>query len=141
MTYINQQSGGYKSGTISVIQTAGLQELAQFIKTYATGEFTGSYDNLQHFDRKNTHLFYDFQDYFSYLVPANQQSNPEKLIAECVIYEDHTPTFFEGYPRDNPFDIEKHCGITTYILKDLPEYTDMNEAYKQLAWYKAAYTH
>ncbi|MCD7937515.1 MAG: clostripain-related cysteine peptidase [Tannerellaceae bacterium] len=134
--HVNSQSGAYQSGTLSLIRTAGIDPLAGWLKNNITQEFSGSYNQLQHFDRKTEHLFYDFEDYFSHLVNENQRATLSGLISDCIVYKASTPGFFEGYDR-NSFVISSHSGLTTYILKD--DLADLNEYYKRLGWYQAIF--
>lgn len=136
--WVNSQTDAYRSGTLSIIQTSGLNTLAQWLNNNMDRDFTGNYNSLQIFDRKKENLFYDFQEYFSYRIAPQQQETFNTLIENCVIYANATPGFFSGMSSSYyPFVIEKHCGLTTYIMKE--HLQEINEAYTQLAWYKDVY--
>ncbi len=135
MNWTNSQSGAYRSGTISLIQTNRLDNLAMWLKANISETFDGNIATLQCFDR-GYNLFFDFEDYFSRLVTENKQAELSNLINDCILYKDATDNFMPGYNYKG-FTITKHSGFTTYVMQD--RRASLNEAYKNLKWYKAVF--
>lgn len=131
--YFDNQNGYLHSATFSMIATANLESLADFIRGNCDFSRTMDVENIQHFDRNSYYLFCDFEDYYSRLLEDDkQQTNFNKLIEQNVIWKASTPYFMEGYKG---FPINKHSGLTAYIMQD--RYPNLNKNYKNLAWYKA----
>lgn len=125
--YYNSLEGLFRSATISVIDTRQLEALASYINAINTNEET-PLNNLQHFDRIYKKLYFDFQDYYSHFLDEKGNEILHNYINSCVVYKANTDYFI----RER---INKHCGLTTYILQD--QYPYLNQKYKELAWYKA----
>lgn len=131
--FFNNQTAFMCSATFSVIETSKLGGLAAYIRDNCDFTRVIEIEEIQYFDRKSYHLFYDFEDYYSRLLKNDeQQKRLSQLIDECVIWKASTPYFMEGY---NGFSIDRHSGLTTYIMQD--NYPDLNAAYKKNAWYKS----
>jgi len=126
----------YKSGTISLIETTGLNDLANYIKINIDENKIPEVlvSDVQRFNRSRSGLFFDFEDYFSRILTSSSLSLFKNLLDDCVIYKNATPSFLLNW---NGFEIEKHSGLTTYIPQQSFPY--LNEEYKKLAWYKAVF--
>lgn len=130
--YFNSQSGFLKSATFSIIKTAGLENLADYIKDNCEIDKTVDIKTVQHFDRYTYRLFFDFEDYYaSLLQSAEQQKDLTEIINNCVVYKAATSSFMEEY---NGFQIKKHSGLTTYIRQEA--FLHLNTEYQKLNWYK-----
>ncbi|MCC8088511.1 MAG: clostripain-related cysteine peptidase [Rikenellaceae bacterium] len=138
--YVNSQSGAWQSGTLSVINTAYLYELGQWLKRHIDTEKIGSIDpdEIQHFDRRSgNHLYFDFEDYFSRIIKEDADlSEFAGILEKCVTYKAATPYFFSGL--FGGFEINKHSGLTTYIEQE--EFPYINERYRELNWYNDVLT-
>lgn len=130
--YFDQQNGDMCSATFSLIKTDSLDILADYIKQNCdfTKEITLS--ELQHFDRYSYRLFFDFEDYYIRLMPEDKKESFLKLIDGVIVNKLATKTFMLGY---NGFRINKHSGLTTYIMQK--EFVNLNESYEYMDWYKA----
>lgn len=132
--YFESQDGTSQSSTLSLIKTAGLAELKDWVKNNVQGPVPVDPAEVQHFDRYAYHLFFDFEDYFSRITDDRHQKDElSRLLDACVIYKASTPSFMLPY---SGFLIEKHSGLTTYIKQS--NYPYLNEEYKKLKWYKEA---
>ncbi|WP_455641282.1 clostripain-related cysteine peptidase [Parabacteroides sp.] len=132
--YFETQSGASQSSTLSLIKTAGLPELKDWVRKNMSTPISIDPEEIQHFDRYTYHLFFDFEDYFSHATDDRYQKEElNRLLDACIIYKASTPTFMLPY---SGFLIEKHSGLTTYI--EQPNYPYLNEEYKKLKWYKEA---
>ena len=131
--YFDRQTGYMRSATFSVVETAKLDTLAGFIRTYCDINEETGINGIQYFDRNSDHLFFDFGSYYlSLLATDTQREELSALMEACVVWKAATPYFMEGY---RGFAIEEHSGLTTYIMQEA--YTSLNESYKQTEWYKA----
>jgi len=128
---IKYNAGSFQSSTLSVIKTSELDALGNWIKLNASFNEQPDIMDIQRFDSYKNPLFFDFEDYFSRLVPEKSRKQLTSLINKVVIYENATPDFLKGY---GGFEIKKHSGLTTYIFQDaLPE---LNTEYVNLRWYR-----
>ncbi len=122
------RGGDYKSLTLSIIDTHKLDQLPQVLQGVGLPSPEGT---IQSFDRNGQHLFFDFGECFSHLLPAKQAVALQEVLDGCVVWKTSTPEFMPTY---GGFRIESHSGLTTYIPQT--GYTRLNEAYRQLKWYK-----
>lgn len=132
-TFLKAAFEHFDWGTLSLINTSALEDLASFVKSNCDFDKEIQINDIQYFDRGNRKLFCDFEDYYSRLLATEEQKEElNNLISNCVIWKAATPTFMEGY---NGFAIHQHSGLTGYIPQE--RYPFQNEAYKRLNWYKA----
>lgn len=129
----NAQTGDYRSATITVAHTAGLQALANWAKQHATGQVPEEkLPEIQHFDRYRNHrLFFDFADYYGRKTNDEGREQLESLLEAIVVYKAATPSFIPGQLG---FLINNHSGITSYIPQD--RFPSLNERYEELSWCK-----
>lgn len=133
-TYFNfydNQSGAYRSATVSLINTSGLEALAAETKKLLTGNKIDflSFDrtSVQRLDAYDEQYHFDMLDFFNKVLPDADKSDFEKQLNKCVLYKANTPQFIEMY------DIDTYCGLSCYI----PNYDrpDLNKYYLNLEWY------
>ena len=133
--YWDTQSGSYRSMTLSLIRTDGLQPLAHFIGENANTTKQITLTDIQHFDRYASYrLFFDFEDYYSQLLDPVKQDRLSQLVNECIVWKASTSDFMIGY---NGIKIDKHSGMTLYIPQE--SFPALNTTYKELEWYKATH--
>ncbi|WP_229738839.1 clostripain-related cysteine peptidase [Parapedobacter pyrenivorans] len=127
----NDQIGDYRSATITVTKTAGLQPLATWIRQYGIAARSPiDLPDVQHFDRYSNHrLFFDFGDYCRRMVEPAAESRLNDLLNDVVVYKAATPFFI---PSRLGFEINRHSGITTYIRQE--RFPKLDERYDELAW-------
>ena len=84
---------------------------------------------VQRFDKLSSYsLFYDLSDYMQSLLPSQEADRIEKAIEDCVVYRASTPYLYNGIT------VDKHCGLTTYILQVGLPY--LNECYTQTVYWQ-----
>lgn len=128
----NNQTGYMRSATFSVIETSGVEALAEFIQANCNMNEEIDISDIQHFDRYNLQLFFDFSDYYSRLLETEaQRQQLKKQIDDIVVWKASTPNFMLQY---GGFSINQHSGLTTYIKQE--QYTRLNDSYTTLSWYK-----
>lgn len=129
----DRKTGGERSATISLLKTSALDELARWVKnnTAQSSEVSG----IQHFDRNEHHLFFDFYDYYSRLTDSSKHALLKAILDKVVVWKAATSLFI---PAFNGFEIKSHSGITSYIMqKDLPA---LNEEYTKLQWFNDCFS-
>ena len=132
---IDRQYGAYRSGTLSLVRTSGLESLGHWLKSNRISGMITDNEGIQYFDRKTNHLFFDFEAYYSRLLADDiSRSQLTSFLDNCLIYKAATPSFMSGY---NGFDIRFHSGLTTYIPQEM--FPSLNEEYKKMKWYKAVF--
>jgi len=132
MALYRSYSGQYCSATISLINTAGLQALANACQTI----FHNHQDQIlmldrsrvQQYFRNNKHWFYDIDDFVLQVADDSEYQAFNRALNQAVIYRDATEYFIE-------LKIEHYSGLSIYIPR--PEYTVLNNYYKTLAWNQA----
>ena len=140
--HVNAQSGAYRSTTLSIIKTAGLDALAtltgEMLDHHASEELS-DISTLQHFDRPGSYgdvpalpRYFDFLEYVEAMASSSEYGAIESAVNTVVVWKAATPTFMDGY---NGFVVDRHSGLTTYI--EQAEFSKLNTAYRQTAWYGA----
>ena len=130
--YYNSQKGIYKSATISVIYNQYFKELETIMKKISIKEKNHiiiNTQNIQKYDRLRESIFYDFYNYIEQFNLDNSKLNELKSILDkLVIYKANTETFAKKII------INKHSGLSTYILSDRTPKILLDE-YKKYNWY------
>lgn len=130
--YFDRQNGYMRSVTLSMIQTKGLDALAEYVRDNCDFTKEVNITDVQHFDRNGYHLFFDFGDYYSRLLKTDEhRERLQQSIDKVVAWKASTPNFM---PKYNGFIIKKHSGLTTYIIQE--RYFGLNTSYTALEWYK-----
>ena len=126
-----------RSATCSVINTAGLEALAAFVKANCDLARAVDIADIQRFDRLSAAtLFFDLGDYYSRLLDTEgQRSELSRLIANCIEWKAATAGFMNQASGNNGFAITKHSGLTAYIPQ--PALSGLNEAYALTQWARA----
>lgn len=124
-----------KSATYSIIRTAGLEQLASFVRDNCDLEREVRISGIQHFDRNAYRLFFDFEDYYGRLLDSDaDRLLLAGLINKCVSWKAATPEFMTQSSGYNGFKVEKHSGVTVYIPQE--DFSNLNDAYTGLEWAK-----
>lgn len=126
----NAKSGAYRSATVSVVNTAHLDELAAAVHAIYAAATDVDVASVQHFDRYSYHLFFDLSDVVGKLASPVQNALFDAALNKVVEYEAATPLFMSG--ESYSFPIGRHCGLTTYI--EQAGFPDLNEYYMTLEW-------
>jgi hypothetical protein len=123
----------FKSVTLSLIRTSALQNLAEWIRQNTNPIEYPSINDIQVFDRRNNHLYFDFEQHFSRLTDSEEAKKElSNLLEECMVYKYHTPGFLTSY---SGFEILYYSGLTTYINQEKFPY--LNSEYKKTKWAQA----
>lgn len=135
--FYNSRQGQMRSATISLVETAALDGLAQ-----AAGEVFDKYREklatfnragVQRYYRGDKAWFYDFGDFIMQLAGESDAAPVLDALDRAVIYKGTTPYFLEI-----PIDNQRFSGLSTYIPA-LPEEQEkeLESYYRGLEWNKA----
>lgn len=133
--YINQ-TGSYRSATISLVDCWRIEPLAKICKDIFTdrhAEIAASEGStsIQKYFRYSTHKwFYDLESIVNHIgTPEDMLTQFRYALDRCVLYKAATERFMQE------FDINEHSGLSMYLpYKDR---TYLNNFYKTLEWNKA----
>ena len=127
----------HASATFSIIKTEGLDDLTAFVRGNCQWiEESVDFTRVQDFKGTGHYnLFFDFEDFYSQLLPDEQLKNElSKLINNCLVEKMATEYLFGNY--FNRFKINHHSGFTTYIPRS-NLYNYLNGQYTGTKWYTA----
>jgi len=140
MNLVRTDSKYSNSGTISLVKTSELKELAticrQIFLKYGSKAETMDVSAVQPYHRSNSYWFFDFDDFIKNLltdeegVIDSQYDEFHAALSKVVIFKDATPKFL-----NLTIDSTKYSGLSTYIPRR--SYTDLNAFYAKTAWNKA----
>lgn len=133
--YCNSQTGYYRSATVSVVKTDGLEELASLVSNMTQTEtFADDWNNIQTYGYGAQKIYFDLEDYLLKFSAANRD-RIQKALSQNVTYMKHTPEYFSSATQTMQ-PIRTFCGLTVYIPQEA--YPQANEACQKLKWTKDA---
>ena len=130
----NRQTGDYRSSTVALIRSQGLDNLAnvcgQLISNYSEAIANAPYTDIQRYYRQNRHYFFDLEDIFAQCgVSADEMSALHKALDDCVVYKAATPSFIHA------FNITNYSGLSMYL--PCAGTSLLNSIYMDEPWNKA----
>lgn len=110
----DKQSGPYRSSTVNLVRTSGLDNLAsvcaRMINEYSDVLADAPVDDIQGYYRQGRHYFYDLVDIFEKCGASKADlEDLDKAVDGCVIYKNSTGQFLEDY------DIKAYSGFSMYL--------------------------
>ena len=110
----DKQSGPYRSSTVNLVRTSGLDNLAsvcaRMINEYSDALADAPVDDIQGYYRQGRHYFYDLVDIFEKCGASKADlEDLDKAVDGCVIYKNSTGQFLEDY------DIKAYSGFSMYL--------------------------
>lgn len=110
----DKQSGDYRSSTVNLVRTSGLDNLAsvcaRMINEYSDALADAPVDDIQGYYRRGRHYFYDLVDIFEKCGASKADlEDLHKAVDGCVIYKNSTGQFLEDY------DIKAYSGFSMYL--------------------------
>lgn len=110
----DKESGWYRSATVNLVRTDGLDNLAEvtarLIDEYADTLAKAPTSRIQGYFRNSRHYFYDLVDIFTEC--GASEADIEELqsaVDGCVVYKNATPSFL------GDFDINTYSGFSMYL--------------------------
>lgn len=124
--YYNNQSGLYRSATISVIRTNLIEDIKTLTQRLEINRTAIPY-GIQYYDRNGEpHLFYDFKQYLTQLTDdENDLTYISNLFDSTVIYKKNTEKMIN-------ININTHSGLSVYIPQSTLPF--LNTAYLNTSW-------
>ena len=144
-SFYNQKRGLYKSASISVVNTAHLDELASIMREITTdfgieNIYNLPKENLQFLEKllpENKPAFlYDLEDYVSNIATDEQYSRFNKVLENVVEIKYNTPSVFYGNHQCH-YPLDKYSGLSIYIPQK--EYPELDDWYTRLQWWHSVY--
>lgn len=142
MDYVTTNyTGARRSATLSLIDMREISPLAVRMQAALRNHSAGVPDlsRLQFFDRPGSYgdypalpRFFDLDDWAETIAAPEEYAAFRSQLSRAVVWKAATGTFMSG---QNGFTIRRHSGLTTYIEQDA--FPELNEAYRQSAWYRA----
>lgn len=110
----DKQSGAYRSSTVNLVRTSGLDNLAsvcaRMINEYSDALADAPVDDIQGYYRQGRHYFYDLVDILEKCGASKADlEDLDKAVDGCVIYKNSTGQFLEDY------DIKAYSGFSMYL--------------------------
>ena len=134
--HCNSLQDPYRSATVSVINTAALDELASTLQGfYSIAPLEQYYiKDFQRFNRHEYTLFFDLEEAVETIAP-DKLSAFRTALGNAIEYSAATPYFTKG--QNYFLTINRHCGLTTYLPQK--SFPDLNEEYRRTTWHKATH--
>ena len=140
--YSNNGNASY--GTVSLIKTSELNELAQIVNDILKDKTEeniyalplSNMQILEYLTYSSPHMLYDFDDFIKYLANDEQYQRFTTCMGKAVISKYATPYSYYA-ALYGARKIERFSGLSVFVPQ--PSLTKLSDWYKQLAWYKAVY--
>lgn len=110
----DSQTGPYRSATVNLVRTDGLERLAAVCRTlfekYRSALQNAPVAEIQGYFRLGRHYFYDIEDTFVQCGASPEELSALKAALDgCVVYKAATPSFLDT------FDIRTYSGFSIYL--------------------------
>lgn len=142
-TYTGTTSGNYpwKGGvSMSVFDLTKVSDFAKATRTLLDENLKGyetlTYLGVQYYDPRGSKPSY-YSDIIDVLNKSGVNKSPlwTTAYSDFVVYFKTTPTNYSGVVRRD-FSMRNAHGVSMYIPRDIPGYSDVNDYYRDLGWYK-----
>ena len=125
------QSGVYRSATISLVDCAKMEPLAEkcaeLFDKYSLEIATLRPEGVQRYFRDNYHWFYDLIDIVAKAGATEDELEAlERAVENCMVYRAATPEFMSS------FDINVYSGFSMYLPSDGS--VELDKYYRTLKW-------
>lgn len=131
--YMNtiSDNGFWQTCTMSVVRTAGLENLAAATKRiYEQADSCMPEDyKPQKFMTTTTCYYYDFGHYIKALASDQDYLDWQAALNDCIVYSVATPTIWQQVK------IESYSGLSTYIFTSESDAIAQRKNYATLSWY------
>lgn len=124
-TYVDGLSGLYRSSTLSVIATDGIEEIARQVLPVLHQPQQPAPEAVQEFNRNAALLYFDLGHYMELAATPEQLQSFREALDKGVLYQAATPQFV-GTP------VKHHCGLTVYLPQE--KYPYLNAEYATYAF-------
>ena len=131
--HYDAQSGVYRSASVALVKTAGLEALARWLREVVKDNpevASLPLASIQHYDSYSRPFMYDLDDFIGQLATPAQYQTFRQALDNTVLYQAHTDAFFS-------LPLERCCGLSVYIPSQ--PYADYLPYYQDTPWYRACY--
>ena len=132
MDHYRAQTGEFRSATVTIVKTSGLDALAAacrpVFQNHQDRILTLDRSKVQAYFRFDKHWFYDLDDFVRQVATDGEYAQFSQALAGAVIFKDATERFLG-------IEMKNVSGLSVYIPR--PEYTKLNTYYKTLQWNQA----
>ncbi|MDO4754951.1 MAG: clostripain-related cysteine peptidase [Parabacteroides sp.] len=142
--YYNQKSGDYKTATISLTQTSGLEKLAAIVREILASKeendlFTVDLSQMQRLEflPNSPGMLYDCQDFIRQLATEEQFTRFTQAFNQVILYEAHTAKAYFAH-LSYSYPIKHCCGLNMYVPQKNQQ-AIFNWYKDRISWYKAVY--
>ncbi|MBQ8061206.1 MAG: hypothetical protein IJ205_04615, partial [Bacteroidales bacterium] len=130
----NKQSGQYRSATVTLVRSDGLERLASvchdLFSKYSSAIAHAPVSQIQGYFRQNRHYFYDLEDTFAKCGASSEDMAAlRNAIDGTIVYKNATPSFL------NVFEINTYSGYSIYL--PCAGTSLLDSYYKDEEWNKA----
>lgn len=136
--HYNSLQGTLKTAGVALINTAALEPLAKEMKyvidVYRPSIEKADITKIQKLDTYPNSITFDFVDMLDNLIPVGLSNKIKINVNNVVRYKANTPKFKPTHKDE--FDINKFCGISTYIPISLYN-KYLNKDWAETEWAKA----
>lgn len=130
----------YKSASISLIKTQGLNELASLCRELITSTNAQidrkSLQAMYHHKISGTPLLFDFYDFYKRLGTESQKDKLANSLSNVVVLKKSTPEIYSSNLLTY-FKVDQYSGLSTYIPQESTPL--LNAWYYNLDWGKAVF--
>lgn len=132
MDHYRAYTGDFRSATVTLVQTAGLEGLAAACKPIFQNHqdriLTLDRSRVQPYFRMDKHWYYDLDHFVKQVATDAEYQQFTKALGSTVIFKDATEWFLS-------IEMKNVSGLSVYIPRT--EYTVLNTYYRTLAWNQA----
>jgi hypothetical protein len=122
--YYDSQSGVFRSATVSVVRTAGLEALVKFCHSALDTDI----DAIQCFGFGTQKIYFDLGDYIQQAAPE-RYAEFQAALDQCVVYKACTPSYYSSGTHTTQV-IRAFSGLSVYIPQKI--YLEANRLYEEL---------
>ena len=149
-SYYSENEYYYNAASISIIKTAGLDELALLCKQIVKGKIgeihninTDNIQGMYFLTYGGRKLLFDFKDFYDQIATNDQKAEMSRSLDEVVVLQKSTSMVYSSNllyagVRDGLFSVTKNSGLSTYIPQT--QRMDLNTWYSDLDWGKVVYS-
>ncbi|GHT64377.1 clostripain [Bacteroidia bacterium] len=130
--YYDNQSGLYRSATVSVVKTAELEALEKAVSDAVETGHAPSLQNLQCYGYGTQKIYFDLGDCIQKFAPE-KYNEFQSALDKCVIYKACTGSYYSAGTGTMQV-IRAFSGLSVYIPQE--NYPEANKLYKSLKWSK-----
>lgn len=132
----------WPSATTSLIDLSQMEALAESVRAVLADQAHAlqdiNYSDIQAYEKRNPHLFYDLDDYIRYRCSSpSRYADFQECLRKTVLCNLYTEQVYSIYGSRGFFDLPSSCGLSCYIPypnTSISEIQHYNEHYYKTSW-------